>query len=223
MALCNNLWMDLSSPMSSLIPSIDAVALEVLASTQSALGASRIHRLGRRGSRQGIANALDRLVEHGLVAAEPTNHGAMYRLNRDHLLAPAVLLAADARQTLIQRLAEACRRLSPAPTSASLFGSVARRDSTSRSDIDMLLIVDDNSLLDLDNWIEQLHDLSEQVEAWTGNRLEAITHSIGHLDELARAGEPIINSWRNEAVTFFGTDIRTILGHEYNESAEQQL
>ncbi len=87
----------------------------------------------------------------------------------------------------------------------------------------MLLIVDDNSLLDLDNWIEQLHDLSEQVEAWTGNRLEAITHSIGHLDELARAGEPIINSWRNEAVTFFGTDIRTILGHEYNESAEQQL
>lgn len=208
--------------MSSLIPSLDAVALEVLAGTQSALGASRIHHLGRRGSRQGIANALDRLVDHGLVTAQPTNHGAMYRLNRDHLLAPAVLLAADARQTLIRRMADACRRLSPSPTSASLFGSVARSDSTSRSDIDVLLVVDDDTLLDLDNWLDQLHDLSEQVEAWTGNRLEVVTHSAGHLGDLVGAGEPIIDSWRDEAVTFFGTDIRTILGRNHTKSREQQ-
>jgi hypothetical protein len=37
---------------------------------------------------------LDRLVRHGLVIAEPANQGFLYRLNRDHLLAPSILQAA---------------------------------------------------------------------------------------------------------------------------------
>lgn len=79
--------MDLSSPLSSLIPSMDAAALEVLVRTQTGLRVSKIRQLSRRGSRQGIANALERLVEHGLVDAEPTNFGFTYRLNRNHILA----------------------------------------------------------------------------------------------------------------------------------------
>lgn len=203
--------MDLTSPLSSLIPTLDAVVLEVLAGTQGALGTSKVHRLGRRGSRQGVANALDRLVEHGIVLAEPSNHGAMYRLNRAHILTSAVLHAADARSLFLRRLSGAISTLSPTPVSASLFGSVARNESTLHSDIDVLIVVADDEDGDPDGWTAQLYDLAIQVEAWTGNHLETITHSLAHLAELVQAGEPIVGSWREDAVTLLGTDIRTIL------------
>lgn len=189
---------------------MDAVALEVLASTQAALGASKIHQLGRRGSRQGIVNALDRLVKHGLVLSEPTNHGSMYRLNRDHLLTPAVLQAAEARHELFRRLARECGELDPVPVSAAVFGSVARNDSTATSDIDLLVVLDVH-LEDLDPWIDQVHELSELVERWTGNRLQVITHDVDHLAQLAKAGEPIVESWREDSVTVFGTELTTLL------------
>lgn len=204
--------MNLSSPLSSLIPSMEAVALEVLAGTNSALGPSQIHRLGRRGSRQGVVNALDRLVQHGLVLSEPTNFGSMYRLNRDHLLAPAVLQVAEARHELLQRLAHECAELDPIPLAAALFGSVARNDSDETSDIDLLIVLG----ADLENheaWIDQLHGLSELVEAWTGNRLQVITQSATRLDELVTSSEPIVESWREDAVTVFGTNLHTLLGH----------
>lgn len=204
--------MNLSSPLSSLIPSLDAVALEVLAATESALGASRIHHLGRRGSRQGIVNSLDRLVEHGLVTSEPTNHGAMYRLNREHVLAPAVLLGVGARHEFIRRLTSACGQLTPVPVSVCLFGSVARNDSRPDSDIDLLIVVE-TTPADVEGWIDQLYVLTGQVEAWTGNDLEVITRSVSDLPDLIRAGEPILDSWREDATTVFGTDIRTVLNN----------
>lgn len=208
--------MDLTSPLSSLIPSLDAVALEVLSGTQSALGISQIHRLGRRGSRQGVANALERLVEHGLVIMHPTNHGAVYQLNRGHLLAPAVLLAADARGTLLQRLASRFEKLSPRPVSVSLFGSVARKESTPTSDIDVLVIVDDDHTdRHSDRWLDQLRELSMQVDVWTGNHLEVLTYAHAELTALVHANEPIIASWREEATTIVGTDIRTLIDHAH--------
>lgn len=213
--------MNLSSPLSSLIPSLDAVALEVLAGTESALGVSRIHQLGRRGSRQGVTNALERLSEHGLVTAERTNHGSVYRLNREHLLTPSVLLAADTRHELFRRLAAACGSLSPAPLSVSVFGSVARSDSNSDSDIDLLILVDEDPT-DIDCWIDGLYDLTLQVDAWTGNRLAAITHSTSHLTDLVRAGEPIVESWTEDAVTIFGTEIRTVLSQVRGRSVDRR-
>ena len=204
--------MDLSSPLTSLIPSLDSAVLEVLAGTESALGGSKIHELSGRGSRQGLVNALERLVAHGIVSAEPTNWGSMYRLNRDHLLTPAVLLAADARRDLIRQLADACTAMRPAARSVAIFGSVARNDSNSDSDIDLVFIVDDGGA-DPDGWATQVDDLSGRVAAWTGNRLEAVTHTVGHLAELIRAGEPIIESWRTDAITIAGTDLRTLINH----------
>ena len=47
--------MDLAHPLSSLIPSLDSVVLEVLSGTEGALGATKIHRLGAWGSRPGVA------------------------------------------------------------------------------------------------------------------------------------------------------------------------
>lgn len=203
--------MDLTTPLQSLVPSIDSAALTVLAGTEGALGQSQIHRLAPRGTRRGLAFALDRLTEHGLVVAEPTNHGHRYRLNRDHVLAPAVLAAAGARHEFLRRLTDACERLSPAVVSAALFGSVARRASDPASDVDLLLVVPDDADVDDAAWRDQVGRLGSQVVAWSGNRLETVVVTRTHLAELVVGAEPVVDSWRRDALTLAGADLRGLL------------
>jgi len=212
--LWNSVGVDLSAPLASLIPSLDAAVLEVLAGTESALGASQIQRLARRGARSGVRRVLDRLTEHGLILAEPTNLGYVYRLNRDHLLAPAVHVAATARSEFLRRLAASCEELRPQVISAALFGSTARRQSTPMSDIDLVLIVENGSEAAEDPaevWDQQIRDLEDAVLAWTGNRLECLILSESQLGHAVVSEEKIVEAWLHEALPLAGTALPTVI------------
>lgn len=201
--------MDLSAPLNSLVPTLDAAVLEVLAATESSLGVSQIQRLASRGARSGINRVLTRLVEHGLVLAEPTNLGHVYRLNRGHLLADSVLSAAGARREFVRRLTQACEELRPQVISAALFGSAARGDAGPDSDVDLLLVVDDEAQTDA--WDDQLRDLEDRVLRWTGNRLECVVFTRSHLSVVVESGEPLVASLRNEAIPLTGQPLHTLL------------
>lgn len=192
--------MDLSHPLRSLVPSLDFAALEVLAGTESALGTSRIQKLAGRGSWAGYQKVLDRLVEHGLVLSEPTNNGFSYRLNRQHLLAPAVLAAVTVRRELLSRLTAAVADLDPAPVHASIFGSFARGHGNESSDIDLFVVLP--STTDPDRWRAQMTALQDQVLAWTGNRLEVLVLDQEQL--AAAADEPVLAVIQEEGITLAG-------------------
>lgn len=183
--------MDLTSPLRSLIPTLDSAALEVLARTESALSATRIAALSSRGSRAGLTLALDRLATHGLVATEPSSTGRLYRLNREHLLSPMVLAAAAVRRVLLGRLSDRLDALEPQPVHASVFGSVAHGRSGEDSDIDLLLITE-NDVSDDESWRDSVRRLQADVQAWTGNRLELLVLTMNGLGEAIASGEPII-------------------------------
>ena len=203
--------MDLSSPLQSLVPTLDSAVLEVLAGTESGLSATQISRLAPRGSRQGQALVLDRLVEHGLVIAEPANRGYLYRLNRDHVLADAVLSACRARRTVLDRLTEAVKALDPEPAHVSVFGSFARREAGPGSDIDLIVVLPAAPESDT-AWSDQLQDLADRVLSWTGNRLECLTFTVDELRTVAARGEPIVDSFRDHAVRLSGPQIDAVLG-----------
>lgn len=203
--------MDLSSPMRSLIPTLDAVVLEVLAGTESALGVTQIHRLASRGSRRSFEPILDRLVEHGLVLAEPGNRGFLYRLNREHLLAPAVLQVAGARASFFVRMAEAVSRLDPVPLHASVFGSVARRDAGPDSDIDLFFVVPDDLDPRGDEWTSQIQALEDDVVRLTGNRMESLVFTQRHLRDVQAAGETIVGSLVEEGIRIVGVNLTELL------------
>ena len=200
---------DLQHPLRSLVPSRDWVVLEVLASTQSGLGASQIARLSHEGSRSGQAPILDRLVEQGLVIAEPANHGFLYRLNRDHLLAPAVLHAAGLRAQVLKRLGELVAQLTPAPVHASVFGSFARGEANDESDIDILLIADSDQ--DVADWDTQIDLLQERVQLWTGNRCSCMAFSVERAQQLVAQEEPIVDNWVKDALVLIGEPLQRIL------------
>lgn len=199
--------MDLSSPLRSIAPSLDSAVLEILAGTESAMGASRIASLSKRGTRAGQLPVLNRLVDHGLVLAEPANQGFLYRLNRDHVLASAILAAVDARAEIMRRLTAAIEALRPEPVHASMFGSFARREAHEESDIDLLVIVAEDTDEHASSWTDQMRRLEEEVLLWTGNRLECVTLTHSRLADVANAGEHIVSRWIDEGATLHGPDI----------------
>lgn len=203
--------MDLSHPLRSLVPSLDSAVLEVLAGTESGLGTSQIQRLADRGSWTGHQKVLDRLVEQGLVLSEPTNKGFTYRLNRDHLLAPAVLGAVAVRGELLRRLSSAVAGLDPPPNHASVFGSFARGAGTEQSDIDLFLVMPKGYDKPEGTWDEQLRRLEDRALVWTGNRLEVLVLTVRQLADAAAAGEPVIKSLQAEAITVRGPEVDAML------------
>lgn len=203
--------MDLGSPLRSLIPSLDSATLDVLLGTESWLSAGDIARIARRGTRQGHLLVLHRLVEHGLVTAEPIGRGYRYRLNRAHLLAESLVIAANAREVLRNRLVEGVSVLRP--VHASIFGSLARGEANESSDIDVLVVLPGSRALD-DADAEALRDLGERVLSWTGNRLQSVVLNEHDLRASADAGEAIVDSWLDDAVTLVGRPLVDVLARK---------
>ena len=202
--------MDLSSPLRSLAPGLDSAVLEVLARTESALSVTQIARLAERGSRQGHALVIERLIQHRLVLAEPANRSNMYRLNRDHVLAPLVLSGARARVVILERLAHGVAQLDPTPLHASVFGSLARGEGGPDSDIDLLLVYPPGVALD-EAQLEVIHSFADEVVRWTGNRLEYIAYTSDELDVVVANNEPIVGSWLQDAITLLGSPISELV------------
>ncbi len=212
--------MDLRHPLRSLVPSLDGAVLEVLAGTESGLGASQIARLSYDGSRSGQAPILDRLVRQGLVTAEPANQGFLYRLNRDHLLAPAILHAAGLRGRLLKLLGAQAGTLTPRPVHASVFGSFARGEAGEESDIDLLLIAATDQ--DITEWESAIELIERTVRLWTGNSCSCMAFSLERLRELFAEREPIVDSWTVDGVLVMGDPLRRIVGEAVTPKAARR-
>jgi predicted nucleotidyltransferase len=166
-------------------------------------------RLGR-GSDRGVRLALNRLVKQGVVFATSVGNATVYAINDQHLIAPAVHALADVRSRFLRQLRELIATWSIAPEHASLFGSAARRDGTSESDIDLLIVrpgdIDDDEL-----WREQLDELATRVRAWTGNNVQ-ISDLAGSEVKALRARRPaIVGELEQDAVDLAGVTVRQLL------------
>lgn len=198
---------DLTNPLRSLMPTLEAEVLSVLAGTTDGITGNRLAGLATRGSRQGLMNALERLVTHGLVLAERVGAATVYQLNRQHLLCDAVLSALSSRMRMVEMLRS---QITTWPTScvhSSLFGSVSRGEAHPASDIDLLVVRRDDVDPDDDEWQRELRSLEREVRAWTGNQL-AILEMSGHdLSRAAHKREPIVESLRRDALTITGPSL----------------
>jgi predicted nucleotidyltransferase len=184
--------MDLTHPLRSFVRTREAEVLEVLAQTEQALTISAIWRLASAGSRQGLYPVLDNLVHQGLVRSTNIGHSSTYQLNRDHVLSSLILAISRSRTEVVAKIRTAVHALNPRPVYASIFGSFARRDADSNSDIDLCLLVADSVIPGSDAWSHQMLRLQDQVFAWTGNRLEPLILTPESLR--AGLGEPVLRS-----------------------------
>ena len=204
--------MDLARPIRSVVPSLDGPVLVVLAGTTTPLAGREVARLVGTGSRPGVQRVLTRLAAEGVIHAERRSRAVYYSGNRDHLAWPAVEVLAGLRAELLRRLTDLIGTWRGRSLTAAVFGSLARGDGNEESDVDLLLVRPDDLAPDrLAAWEAQVEHLVAAVHAWTGNPAQPYDISLGELREHVAADEPVVASWRREALTLVGRNVASLL------------
>jgi predicted nucleotidyltransferase len=204
--------MDLSRPWAPIRSPIDMEVVLVLRGTTRPLTGREVARLVRAGSQPAVNAALRRLAEEGVVRAEEAGNAYLHTLNREHLAAPALELLADIRSELERRLRAEIADWEIAPAHISIFGSAARGDGDSRSDIDIFVVRPARVPEDDPRWRAQLERLSDRVFAWTGNHVGLSEVSAADIRRLRRERPPVVEELRGDAITLAGPTPTELLG-----------
>lgn len=205
--------MDLSNPLRSVAPSVDADVLRVLAGSHAWLTGAGVARLANR-SYAGVRAVLHRLVDHGLVEHEAHGSAVSYRLNRDHVLADAVETIVQGSNRIEHSLADDVASWDPEVHALVVYGSFARRDGDSQSDIDLMLVRPDTVDPDDERWYGQRHAFAKTVERWTGNTAQIIELSAAELAQAVDDEAELIASLRREARVLVGPELSELVGSE---------
>jgi predicted nucleotidyltransferase len=160
-----------------------------------------------------VARVLQRLVEHGLVDATEAGSGAalLYVLNREHLVAASLEALVTVRRRLIERIEGELATWSVPPHHASLFGSVARGDGGTHSDVDLFLVRPMAVAANDPRKCDQLDRLAARVERWAGNHAGLAEVSLGAVARLARERPPVVGEIEREAITLQGAPAHRLL------------
>lgn len=204
--------MDLSFPLATVTPTLDAGVLHVLAATTAGCTAAEVHRRLGRGSDEGVRKVLARLATQGVVLVETPARYPVYRLNRDHLAVPHIEALTRVRAEVVEHIQTEVTGWAVEPAHAGLFGSFARGTADAESDIDVLLVrPEPPAELNEDEWLEQLDRLDRLIRAWTGNAAQIIDLDPATLGQMARDEDPLVDSWRAEDIHLHGESLLDLL------------
>lgn len=204
--------MDLSRPWALIRSPIDMEVMRVLRGTTRPLTGRDVARLVRAGSQPTVNASLRRLSDEGLVHVEEAGNAYLYTFNREHLAAPAVELLADVRAELERRLRDEIAGWRIAPVHLSVFGSAARGDGDTKSDIDIFVVRPRDVPDDDPGWHEQLDGLSDHVLAWTGNHVGLSEVSEADVRRLRRERPPVVVELSRDAIAIAGSEPDELLG-----------
>lgn len=196
--------MDLRQPMRVVTPTLDGDVLAILARADKAFSNGEIASAIPDVTKEGVRKALRRLVAQGIVESTRAGNSLMYRLNREHLAAPAIEALANIWLQLIERLRENIGSWTIAPVAAALFGSAGRGEGTANSDLDILVIRPAPVDVEAETWREQLASLEQAATRWTGNDTRVLEYGEDELSR-GRRGEPVVVTALAEGIELAGS------------------
>ncbi|MGH9011798.1 MAG: nucleotidyltransferase domain-containing protein [Acidimicrobiia bacterium] len=185
--------------------------LRVLGGSVTPLGVREVARLAGVSANR-ASQVLAELADHGLVLVDEHGAGRLCRLNRAHLAADPLLALVGLRGRLLEFLRSEPEAWPRRPVHMSLFGSAARGEGTTVSDLDLLVVrPDPRNDAEAERWEQQLFDSGERIFAATGNRAAWFVASPTDLRRAVEAGEPIVGEWRRDAVHLDGRRLEVLL------------
>ena len=186
--------MNLSEPLEGFTSEVTAATLRVLARSDAGFSGRQVHLLAGIGSTTSVHRALGQLVRLGLVDAEARPPAIIYRPNRRHVLWGLVESALDARAHVFGALDQFCSEELPEELGLTVvvYGSVARRDSTLDSDLDLFVVYPDG--IDPDAQAEFSYQLAQHAERLTGNQTQIFAVTRGELLARQQEHDPLISN-----------------------------
>lgn len=158
--------MKLQNPFTAICSDADAAVLLALGRAPVELTAQQVYGLATGPSLSSVRRSLERLAQGGVIHERVLGQARGYSLNRQHLLAGPIQDIAHATAELHFRIAQCVEAWTVGVAGCVLFGSAARGEMEDSSDIDLLILVDNESAaMKVESGV---YELSRQVEAWTG-------------------------------------------------------
>jgi predicted nucleotidyltransferase len=200
---------DLTDPTRAVTATLDGPVLAVLARAGKPLTVGEVAAQAPRGSEIGVRRSLARLVDQGIVRATEMGRNRVHELNRDHVASPVAEALSALRITLWTRLRKTIAGWNPEPVYACVFGSAARGDGDTESDIDLLLVrprLVDETGRQSRKWERQIGELHDQVQAWTGNALQIVEIPVDAWVDRGRRSTALFEQIDRDGVEIFAAD-----------------
>ncbi len=207
--------MELDHPLRVITPTVDADVLSVLALADSSFTPPEVHRVVGEHSEDGVRRALKRLTAQGIVLSERAGNAWLYRLNRDHLAAKAIVSIAQLRSVLLKRIGELVEAWDPLPAFVALFGSAGSGGMRIDSDIDLFVVRPRHVDGESEGWWKQVSDLEAAVHGWTGNDARVFELDEDEVINEINAGSPgVVADIAASGIVLFGPRryLRRIVG-----------
>ena len=188
--------------------------LRALIHLNSPVSGNEAQRLARVRSADSMWTALEELTDLGILSREQTRGSHLYRFNREHdLSAPlAALFEAESRRLVRLRdwLREALQRaeLAHAVRSVMLYGSNVRGEATARSDVDLLVIAEDETAVSVVR--DALLAGTPALERRHGLRISPYVLSRERVEARHREGDPLMRTIAEEGRVVLGEPLQEI-------------
>ena len=193
--------MRLQHPFEIITPTLDGEILSVLAGADDWFSVNTIHELLSHRSDEGIRKTLKRLVSVGIADELGAGRAFLYRLNRDHLGAEAIIVIARLKQLFYTKLTEMFLAWEIQPRYVALFGSAARAQMNLESDVDILLVQPDDAIEHV--WDEQINQLVLTASRWIGNEIRPLLYTESDVRTLGTS-EPVFEFISTEGIPLLG-------------------
>jgi predicted nucleotidyltransferase len=198
--------MNLSKPLTSLIPSLEGEVLTVLATAEVAFTGAQVQRVIGNYSAKGVRNALQRLSDEGIVNRVSAGAADLYSLNRKHILCSAILAISKSKQEFTRLISAEIGKWKIQPLCAALFGSASRADMSRESDIDIFLARPAQISFENEDWRNQVTRLSRNGFALTGNQIQIFELSPLEIKKEFKTKNGVISSILQQGLVIHGPE-----------------
>lgn len=149
-------------------------------------------------STQQASVVIGRLVDLGVVERRDVPPASLVRLAADNLAAQAVASVANLRSAVLEHLSALAVEITPAPASLVVFGSFARGEAGSDSDVDVLAVRPPGLSYGADGeWIDSLGLWADQATSAIGNPVNLVEIEAAELRGLLAGPGPSL--WHDAA------------------------
>ena len=183
------------------LPRATAAVFRVLVGTDASFSIRQLARVAGVSAPRAV-EIVNHASERGLILVEQAGRSRMCRFNSEHLAAGAVIELVTIRQRMLRAIEDEIASWSIAPLHASLFGSAARGDGNTNSDLDLLLVRTEAE--PSDEWEEQKYTSGVRLRSKIGNHVSWFDISLTEMKRAMRETEPIIAEWKKDSICLSG-------------------
>ena len=187
--------MDFVRPIEAIVPGAQGRVLATLVETTAELNLREVAQLSAVSPAQ-ASRILPGLVDLGVVERREVPPSSQFRLVREHTAARSLISLAHATDNVLGEIGRMASAMPNPPASVIVFGSFARREARTDSDIDVLVV----RPTDIDEG-------RNGVGRLTGNAVEIVEYSPAEIETRLDEGSDLLRQVSTDGLLILGSDL----------------